>query len=96
MVFVLFYGLLFSLTLIFISFIFFHLTIGILFEDIFWALTYSTNDFGNESRLKTSHRSTSRVNSPSHESFSKQDLKDEWMLDVGASSTLEMCELASS
>ena len=27
-----------------------------LFEDIFWALTYSTNDFGNESRLKTSHR----------------------------------------
>ena len=24
----------------------------------------------------------------------KQDLKDEWMLDVGASSTLEMCELA--
>ena len=22
----------------------------------FWALTYSTNDFGNESRLKTSHR----------------------------------------
>ena len=28
------------------------------------------------------------------ESVSKQDLKDEWMLDVGASSTLEMCELA--
>ena len=37
-----------------------------------------------------------KVNSPSHESFSKQDLKDEWMLDVGASSTLEMCELAYS